>query len=60
MFSGKIFQKEKLDLLMDSGSTARQTIGNIMTEQAKIESMNQEQERALELSRKEIEALEKS
>jgi hypothetical protein len=45
---------------MDSGSTARQSIGNIMTEQAKIESMNQELERALELSRNEIEALAKS
>lgn len=51
------FLKEKLDLITDSGDATRRNLANVLAEQAKIASINQDLERALELSRKEIETL---
>ena len=51
------FLKAKLDLMSDSGEKMRENLASVLVEQAKISHMNEELERALELSKKEIETL---
>jgi len=51
------FLREKLDLITDSGERTRESLASVLAEQAKISIKNQELERALELSKKEIETL---